>query len=289
MSLTFAFTTLNPPGSVFGTFAYGLNDFGRVVGAYNPSDGPAVGFQYSNGHYGSVGQGVFGNAIPTGLNNLGGIVGTYINAHGSSEIFSQQFGAASTIADPFPGTPGVSGINDVGAIVGANQYFAGNAVHTIGWVDQVGRFATVAAPRAVVTVPTGINDFGQITGYYQDAGGQTQGFVDTNGTFTTVDVPGAVMTEPASINNFGEVAGTSFTLGHSNVDGFVELGGQFATVDVPGARQGTEITALNDFGQIAGIYDDGNAFVATPSFDLSQIRHADLMLPNRPQFLHRPA
>jgi hypothetical protein len=56
-------------------------------------------------------------------------------------------------------------------------------------------FSTFDVPGAVAgsTYAEGINNTGQVTGYYSDAGG-SHGFVDTNGAFTTIDVPGASST-----------------------------------------------------------------------------------------------
>jgi hypothetical protein len=66
----------------------------------------------------------------------------------------------------------------------------------------------------VFTWPQGINDAGEIVGYYcaasfadcQDAGPYL-GFLYKNGTFTTISVPGVPGTYLYGINNKGEISG----------------------------------------------------------------------------------
>ena len=56
-------------------------------------------------------------------------------------------------------------------------------------------------PGLSTTYAYGINDSGQIVGYFVDASG-SHGFVDTGGTFTTL--PGIA----TGINNSGQIVGT---------------------------------------------------------------------------------
>ena len=43
--------------------------------------------------------------------------------------------------------------------------------------------------QGIGTVAQGINDRGQIVGYYYDSGGNQHGFLYNGGTYTTLDVP----------------------------------------------------------------------------------------------------
>jgi probable HAF family extracellular repeat protein len=51
-------------------------------------------------------------------------------------------------------------------------------------------FTQINVPGEVDTVATGINDAGQIVGYFSF----THGFLDTGGNFIQIDVPGAFFT-----------------------------------------------------------------------------------------------
>src|SRR5262249_13801138 len=70
-------------------------------------------------------------------------------------------------------------------------------------------FTTLDDPNATTaTLPTSINDSGQIVGNYGDGGG-THGFLYSGGTFTTLDDPSATTsTLPLSINDSGQVVRT---------------------------------------------------------------------------------
>src|SRR5262249_32596225 len=61
------------------------------------------------------------------------------------------------------------------------------------------------------TFPTGINDAGQIVGYYRDSTFREHGFLYIGGVFTTLDDPlgsNGLGTEILDINNVGQIVGT---------------------------------------------------------------------------------
>ena len=53
---------------------------------------------------------------------------------------------------------------------------------------------TIDYPGASDTFASGINNAGQVVGYYEDASGDidAHGFLESGGSFTTINVPGAV-------------------------------------------------------------------------------------------------
>jgi hypothetical protein len=57
-----------------------------------------------------------------------------------------------------------------------------------------------------LTVAVGINNAGQISGYFQDAAGY-HGFFNNGGVFSTIDVEGATATYAEGINNSGDIVG----------------------------------------------------------------------------------
>jgi probable HAF family extracellular repeat protein len=108
-------------------------------------------------------------------------------------------------------------INDNGVIAG--DYNSNGKYH--GFIDNGGVFTTLDDPNGLVgggTIVEGINNKGDVVGYYEDSSFQAHGFVYSNGTFTTVDAPsapggGTILT---GINDGGEIVG--YTLG--NLTGF---------------------------------------------------------------------
>ena len=57
------------------------------------------------------------------------------------------------------------------------------------------------------TTADGINDLGQIVGYYQDAARNGHGFLYDQGNYTPLDVPGAYITYATGINASGQIVG----------------------------------------------------------------------------------
>jgi hypothetical protein len=82
-----------------------------------------------------------------------------------------------------------------------------DAAGTRGFLLQVGVFTPIDFPLAAHTIPMGINDAGEIAGYYFDATGYARGFIYANGAFSSVAVAGARATVLTSVTNGGLVAG----------------------------------------------------------------------------------
>jgi probable HAF family extracellular repeat protein len=117
-------------------------------------------------------------------------------------------------------------------------------------------FTTFNAPGATGfgTEAFGINDSGQIVGFFFDAGNTTtHGFLDTGGSFTVIDAPGASSTHAYKINDSGQIVGWfQDALG---AHAFVDTGGSFTTINAPGATN-TYAYGINDSGQIVGYFVD---------------------------------
>src|SRR5687768_15917085 len=68
-------------------------------------------------------------------------------------------------------------------------------------------FMTVDFPGALLTNVQGINDSGDIVGFYNDAAGRTHGFVRAGGRFQSIDFPGARLTQARGIAPNGDIVG----------------------------------------------------------------------------------
>ena len=82
------FITLAYPGASM-TQAFGINDFGEVVGAYTTGSGnntASHGFTWRGGHFRTVDDphGV-GTTLLNGVNNAGDLVGFYTDAAGNTD------------------------------------------------------------------------------------------------------------------------------------------------------------------------------------------------------------
>lgn len=155
-----------------------------------------------------------------------------------------------------PGPPGarltlVIGINQRGNMVGV--YFIRHVKHGF-YLESApsGEYVTLDFPGAGYTAPGGINDKGEISGYYGERDGGTvtagdHGFVFRDCRFTTVDYPGAAGTRLLGINNAGDVIGYSV----DPPGGFIHSGGQFRTITCPDGRPGVP-HGINNKGHVVG-------------------------------------
>jgi probable HAF family extracellular repeat protein len=90
-------------------------------------------------------------------------------------------------------------------------------------------FTQIDYPGAAPTLVTGINNNGQIVGYYVGScGGCYHGFVDSGGTFSSpIDYPGAGYTLALGINDNGAIVGAS---ANPTTSGFLYNNGSFSTI-----------------------------------------------------------
>jgi len=121
-------------------------------------------------------------------------------------------------------------------------------------------------PGALFTYASGINNAGQIVGFYEDLNGNEHAFLKNGSTYTTIDPPGANFAQAWGINNNGQVVGfyNKYSGGQQS---FIEEGSAYSFFTVPGG-QGTYAFGINDSGQLVGTYyfnGDSHGFLATPT------------------------
>ena len=175
------FTQIDAPGNTAFTTAYGINDFGQVVGAYLPFASPGgreSGFVWtSNGTFQTIAYPGAAGTEAHGINNRGWIVGDYVpSGGGNNHGFLDVNGHFQTIDVPGAVSTVAEGVNNVGEIVGT--FYDGS--HSHGFVDLGGRFDIIDVPGATDTFVHGVNDFGQLVGAFQtSASAPFNGFVAT--------------------------------------------------------------------------------------------------------------
>jgi probable HAF family extracellular repeat protein len=148
-----------------------------------------------------------------------------------------------------------NGINNKFQVVGFyGDISTGN---TRGFLLSNGKYTNIDFPRATgFTAATGINDSGEIVGYFSDSA--THGFIDQRGAFTQLDYPGAISTQAQGVNRAGEVVG-SYTDANKNQHGFKYVQGAWTTIDIPNATA-TFAQGVDSLGNIVGQYNDANGF-----------------------------
>jgi probable HAF family extracellular repeat protein len=265
----YTFTSFEYPNA-YNTQTGNINNRGQVVGTANGApEAPArLGFLYEDGEFSKI---LFPGSFETfadGINDRGQIVGSALIQGGLVAYFydgnftkPQVPGASMSFAN---------GINNRGYIVGTYYDFnsnptAGIGVHAFLYADCM--YQTIELEGTKFLTPSGINDHGQIVGYYV-LGDIEYGFFYDKGVFTQLLLPGSIATLAEGINNKGQIVGAySPKLGESH--GFIYEDGEYQTVDVPESTS-TFATGINDRGEISGFSGQSNmshGFIGTPKSD----------------------
>jgi hypothetical protein len=190
------------PGGGSAATAFGINDNGNIVGQYTIT-GQMPGFFLAS-HEGNRFVRIDAPSGPDivnaqGVNQKGEIVGFYVGTDGQDHGFIAAVSQAkhgqltsTAIADPtipnVAGEPGATfvfsqilGVNNKGIAVG---YYGDSTTSQHGFLYNLrtGQYTFLDDPAEAfnngveVTQITGINDSGQITGFYSDANGVFHGF-----------------------------------------------------------------------------------------------------------------
>jgi hypothetical protein len=173
-------TPKNPPsGTLIENQLMGVNDFNMAVGFYNDASGNSHGYTYN------INKGTFSadindpNAVGTvtaAINNLGGLVGFYKDAAGVTHGFVDNHGHFATVNAPGADGTQLLGVNDFGVAVGLET--VGTALHGIIYNEFTHKITVLDDPKGIGTTTfNGINDLGQIVGFYVDSKGNTDGLL----------------------------------------------------------------------------------------------------------------
>ncbi len=167
----------------------GVNDGDIAVGFYTDVNGNNHGYEYNinDNTYSSV---VDPNAPTASLtaaaiNDRGDVAGVYTNpANGNTDGFLLSHGRFTDLSVPGSSSTMALGVNNFDEVVGVFVPSSdANALEGFTWTPQHG-FTTVNDPNGMndgnlTTTINGVNDFGQVVGFYVDAYGNTDGFTAT--------------------------------------------------------------------------------------------------------------
>lgn len=249
----YTFTQIDVPGAIL-TNALGINNTGQIVGIFANSTGPLHGFLDTGGSFTQLDVPGTNMTVPNGINDAGEVVGSSGNPG-----FLYSGGTFTQIHAP--GSPPLATV--VTDINNAGQIVAHTGPGGPSYIDIGGMFTQIVdVPGASFTDAYGINDAGQIVGFFGNSAG-THGFLDTGGSFTQIDVPGASGTNAFGINNAGQIVG-SFT-DSTGIHSFLYTSGSFTQLNVPGASS-AEAFGINDNGVIVGIIGPFPAIVGAHGF-----------------------
>jgi hypothetical protein len=278
---SYAFQTIDNPADPTFNQLLGINDHGTIVGydgsgadAAHPNKGFSIAPPYAAG--GFMDENFPGSAQTqvVAIVNSGNTAGFWVDARGDNDGFIEWNGVFTSVADPLAkGKVKVNqllGMNSSGIAVGFYNDRKGNA-HAYSYDPDTGVFTPIKPPGADSAVATGINAFGDITGF-ATSGDVTEGFLDKGGVFTEFEVPGSMNTQALGIDRYDDIVG-SYDDAAGATHGFVlsnpTMGASFQTIDDPQGIGSTVVNGLNDAGRLVGFYTDaaGNTdgFLAKPT------------------------
>jgi probable HAF family extracellular repeat protein len=242
------FTAIDYPNAS-GTWAWGINSRGDIVGYYTGVDKINHGFLLNGGHYTPIDYPGAAVTLVNGINPQGDVVGEF-GATATSPHRGFLLGADGVYTTfDFPGATKTSlvGINARGEITGQYTLPDGSR-HTFLSVD--GNLTKIDYPGSSANGPFGVTSEGEVYGVYV-LNGVGHGYVySTGGGFTTIDYPGATFTYVTGRNSSGDMVGhwvDSAGVSH----GYILSNGQFTSIDYPGASF-TALSAIDPAGNIAG-------------------------------------
>ena len=129
----------------------------------------------------------------------------------------------------------------------------------------------VYLPGSQVTVPIKVNDAGQIVGLYLDSGGKRMVFCSVKAITpqSTSRGPSPPRLWQSIIGRYRPLREIIPTLGAGFMDSST-AGGQFVPVNA-GFATNLSVTGINDFGQMAGVYDLGGPLGTAQTFGFQGI------------------
>ena len=171
--------TSTPPGILIENQLIGVNDDNIAVGFYNDVKGNSHGYTYNinNGKFSADINDPNGvSTVAAAINNFGGIAGFYTDSGGTIHGFLDNHGQFKTVDAPGATETELLGFNDFGVAVGFDV--VANKMHGIVYNSRTNSFTTLDDPNGIgATTLNGINDRGDIVGFYVDSNGNTDGLL----------------------------------------------------------------------------------------------------------------
>ena len=118
-----------------------------------------------------------------------------------------------------------------------------------------GTYTQIDYPGAITTSCYGINNAGDMTGFYIDSMGIYRGFLLSGSAYTTIDYPGAQSTTLYRSNDVGQIVGVADSFSFV----YDEKKETFTEIAYPGSGA-TYATSINNAGTIAGFFTANDNF-----------------------------
>jgi hypothetical protein len=268
---TYTFQTINYPDDTF-TQLLGINDSNEIAGYHGANINKGFTYELSSNTFTSENYPKSQQTQVTAINGNDAVktAGFYI-LNGKTIGFTDLKGTFTSVAYPNKPFNQLLSQNNNGQAAGYySTTESGGGPDTAYIYDEFGGvFEVFEIAASVSAQATGINNPGNVCGFYVDATGVNHGWLQVDGYFTVLDYPGSTGTQALGLNNKGLVAG-SWTDTSGNSHGFVYTVSSktFTPVDDPDGMGTTIVNGINDNGLLVGFYGTApinSGFVATPA------------------------
>jgi hypothetical protein len=221
-AVTYTFKAINAPGAS-GTYAYAINNSGEIVGYITGGDCATTSDQSSCG---------------------------FVDINGKFTTVACELENATDFFD----------ISNKDEVVGTYSYFGG--VTGFIWEGDEACNPIGDSNGAGSNEAWGVNDSGNIVGYYIDSATNFQGFeyLASTGTYTTISCANWSNTRAYGINDAGVIVGDVANSTSGPFSGFEYKSGKCTVFNYPKAID-TYARGINKSGEISGFYTivkDGN-------------------------------
>ena len=233
--------------------AYGVNQFGQIVGAENNSQ-VSQAFLDSNGSTSLLYLGPLYSGdvdVAYGINSIGQIVGETSNMYGQSG-FLYANGAMQRSLYLANNPAQAYGINDNGQIVG---YAVDNSGTEDSFLYSNGTMTNLGTMGGTASAANAINSSGQIVGWADNSAGNQYAFLYSNGAITDLGTLGGTSSQANGINSSGQIVGWAANSAGSQ-DAFLYSNGVMQNLNSLIGSASSEYTltdaqGINKNGQIA--------------------------------------
>lgn len=246
---------IQPPSGSFQTGIFDINNRGQIAGSFTTDGVDLIGFFGSiDGNYQTFT--VNGNQTEArAINGQGLVIGFYVDEGLPVEFAREPDGSLSDITkDGIPLLGIAQGINAAGEFVGDYVRDSGSVPVRGGYKGNNSAWQEdVDLPFPAVRVaPRGINERGDIVGWFVAEGGEgTQGFLISDGATTVLNFPGAASTFVQGINNRGQLSGSWEDADRVSHGFFLDSDlASWTSIDAPNSMN-TQAFQINDLGQVA--------------------------------------
>jgi len=265
----YAFTTVDDPADPTFNQVLGVNNEGALVGYYgsgmagHPNRGYKVVYPYGPMQFADENYPGAAQTQVVGINLQGNTAGFWVDKSGNNFGFVKTHNSFATYKNPkTTGTVNqLLAINQYDVAVGFYTDSSGQS-HGYTVDTKTKQYADVIPPNSSNVTAAGINNNGDVVGFYTAVGGAVVGFVRSNGTYTSFSYPGATATTPFGINDHGTIVGSYVDKAGAShgfiIHGLLTMQPQYRTLDDPKGVGTTVINGINGRDEVCGFYVDAN-------------------------------